>query len=203
MFNVFLSHITSDREYASELKNELAFFGITSFVAHEDIHPTQQWVQEIETNLNDMNLLIALMVPEYKNSVWCGQEAGVAIGKNISVYSIDRGLKPAGFLSAKQSFYGINKPARELALDIVEVAINDEGISKSLLDVLVEKFNNSSSYEMTRRLINVIRQSKLIEKNHVDLMKSAYSTNSQISDCFDVELDELDELDRLINKNVL
>lgn len=47
-FRMFISHITSKKQQASNLKNALEEFGITSFVAHEDINPTREWQKEIQ-----------------------------------------------------------------------------------------------------------------------------------------------------------
>src|SRR5215470_6758753 len=50
-FRLFLSHISGDKRFVTELKGALEVFAIDGFVAHEDIEPTKEWVKEIETAL--------------------------------------------------------------------------------------------------------------------------------------------------------
>ena len=45
-----VTRMTSKKETA-ELKEKLKLFGISGFVAHEDIHPTKEWQDEIENAL--------------------------------------------------------------------------------------------------------------------------------------------------------
>ena len=40
-FRVFIIHRVKDKEKATKLKKRLARFGITAFVAHEDIEPSK------------------------------------------------------------------------------------------------------------------------------------------------------------------
>lgn len=58
-FRLFLSHKTSVKKEAADLKDRLGLFGIAVFVAHEDIHPTKTWQDEIENALASMDGFIA------------------------------------------------------------------------------------------------------------------------------------------------
>ena len=50
-FRLFLSHKSEIKKEAAALKDGLRLFGISCFVAHEDIHPTKTWQDEIENVL--------------------------------------------------------------------------------------------------------------------------------------------------------
>ena len=43
MFRLFISHLAIHREWAGELQEALLPYGISSFVAHNDIEPTTEW----------------------------------------------------------------------------------------------------------------------------------------------------------------
>jgi hypothetical protein len=45
---VFLSHLAKNGIETQELSKELGFFGMSGFVAHEDIEPTQEWQNRIK-----------------------------------------------------------------------------------------------------------------------------------------------------------
>jgi hypothetical protein len=51
-FRIFISHISKDKLKATRLKTCLETYGISGFVAHEDIHPTLEWQSEIERSLS-------------------------------------------------------------------------------------------------------------------------------------------------------
>ena len=42
-YRLFLSHISSYKKETAELQEALDYYGITAFVAHEDIEPTKEW----------------------------------------------------------------------------------------------------------------------------------------------------------------
>lgn len=50
-FRLFVSHLSEWKQYAAELQKELLAFGVSCFVAHTDIEPTKEWLDEIETAL--------------------------------------------------------------------------------------------------------------------------------------------------------
>lgn len=41
-FRLFLSHKSEHKDIASDIKEEISLYGISCFVAHEDIHPTKK-----------------------------------------------------------------------------------------------------------------------------------------------------------------
>lgn len=63
-FRIFLSHKSSAKVKAAALKEALALFGISAFVAHKDIQPTKAWQNEIEYALATMDSFVALMTED-------------------------------------------------------------------------------------------------------------------------------------------
>jgi hypothetical protein len=68
MLKLFVSHLSSHKEFAGELQEHLFSSGISSFVAHSDIEPTLQWQNEIQTALATCDALIALLHPGFHAS---------------------------------------------------------------------------------------------------------------------------------------
>jgi len=60
MLRLFVSHLAAHREFAGELQQALLDFGVSCFVAHNDIEPTQEWQTQIETALATCDALVAL-----------------------------------------------------------------------------------------------------------------------------------------------
>ncbi len=69
-YRVFLSHKNEVKKETAELKEKLQLFGISGFVAHEDIHPTKEWQDEIENALFTMDAFVALMTEGFHDSLW-------------------------------------------------------------------------------------------------------------------------------------
>jgi hypothetical protein len=118
---VFLSHLASMKGQVALLRSELARVGVTAFLAHEDIEPTKDWQIEIESALASMDGLIALLGPGFKESNWCDQEVGVAIGRKLPIVSVRLGLDPYGFIGKYQAVQGAGKEPRVLARELYEI----------------------------------------------------------------------------------
>jgi len=97
-FRVFLSHKAEVKKEAAILKDKLKFYGISCFVAHEDIHPTKEWQNEIENALHTMDSFVALLTEEFHDSLWTDQEVGFAFGRGVPIISVKLGKDPYGFI---------------------------------------------------------------------------------------------------------
>lgn len=118
---VFLSHLAANKAETTQLKEQLEQYGISAFVAHEDIEPTKEWQTEIESALASMDALVALLAPGFKESNWCDQEVGVAIGRQLPIISVRQGLDPYGFIGKYQAVQGAGKTPSQLAKEIFEL----------------------------------------------------------------------------------
>lgn len=85
---VFVSHLADIKEITANLGVKLQLLGISTFIAHNDIEPTREWQDEIELALSTMDVMIALLSPGFKESNWCDQEVGVAIGRKVPIIPV-------------------------------------------------------------------------------------------------------------------
>lgn len=178
---VFLSHLASNKVETSKLQLQLEKFGISAFVAHEDIEPTKQWQTEIESALATMDALVALLAPGFKESNWCDQEVGVAIGRQLPILSVRQGLAPYGFIGKYQALQGAGKTAPVLAREIFNLFIVMPVIGPKITGALVHKLVNSESFEQSKNLVGLINQSKFLTAKHAQAMKDAIENNGQVS----------------------
>ncbi|TRZ45128.1 toll/interleukin-1 receptor domain-containing protein [Robertkochia solimangrovi] len=137
-FKLFISHLASFKKTIGILKNELEKYGISSFVAHEDIEPTKQWQDEIEKGLFSMDALCAVLMPGFKESNWTDQEIGVAIGRNVLIIPIRRELDPYGFIGKFQGFQAVGKNVGQVAEGIFEIISSNPKTKTKYLNTLVE-----------------------------------------------------------------
>ena len=133
-FRLFISHISKDKQIATRLKGALAAYDIAGFVAHEDIHPTLAWQDEIERALVTMDALIAVHTVGFGASMWCQQEVGFALGRGTKVISFKMGEDPTGFIGKHQALPRRNRTAEQIAEEVNRILEADSRTSERLVE---------------------------------------------------------------------
>ncbi|WP_299629503.1 toll/interleukin-1 receptor domain-containing protein [uncultured Tateyamaria sp.] len=132
-FRLFISHVAAEKVKATRLKDCLAQYRISGFVAHEDIHPTLEWQTEIERALHTMDAFVSIHTAGFSKSFWTQQEIGFAVGKGIKVISLRMGEDPTGFISKQQALSRGRKTAEEIAEEIDKL-LGEDPRTKDRLD---------------------------------------------------------------------
>lgn len=117
---VFISHLAKDKEKASKIQHDLLLSNISGFVAHEDIEPTRDWQDSIESALKTMDVLVALITPGFFSSTWTNQEIGYALGLNKRIITVKIGDDPKGFIGRYQAINGKGRLPKDIVADIVK-----------------------------------------------------------------------------------
>jgi hypothetical protein len=125
-FRIFLSHKAEVKNEVVDLKSHLRVFGVSCFVAHEDIHPTMTWQDEIEYALLSMDGFVALMTADYHDSDWTDQEVGYAFARGVPIIAMRLGKDPYGFIGKFQALSCDWKTAHE---EIIKVTVVPYAIS--------------------------------------------------------------------------
>ncbi|MDX8348902.1 toll/interleukin-1 receptor domain-containing protein [Cognatiyoonia sp. IB215446] len=133
-FRLFISHVAAEKLKATRLKDCLAKYGISGFVAHEDIHPTLEWQNEIERALHTMDAFVSIHTSGFSKSFWTPQEIGFAVGKAIKVISLRMGEDPTGFISKQQALSRGRKTAEEIADEIDQLLSDDPRTQQRLAE---------------------------------------------------------------------
>lgn len=181
-YNVFISHLTKDKISASNLKVALASYGISSFVAHEDIEPTKLWANEIESALKTMHCLCAIITPEFNNSKWCDQEVGYALGRNILVIPIRKGCDPYGLFGKVQGIQSNGKSANKLAEEIFHILCSNKISQKTYLKILAGLLLNSKNNNEASKWLNLIKDIKSMDNEIIEFIHSNYLKNDNLTD---------------------
>ncbi|MEO1660095.1 MAG: toll/interleukin-1 receptor domain-containing protein [Pseudomonadota bacterium] len=149
-FRLFISHISKDKQIALKLSRALAGYDINGFVAHENIHPTALWEDEILKALNTMDALVAVHTKGFSESTWTQQEIGVALGRGMKVISFKMGEDPTGFLSRRQALARRNRNAEEIAAQISQLLFEDERTKIKLASAQVYRINAERDEEYAK-----------------------------------------------------
>jgi hypothetical protein len=181
-FRLFVSHISSFKVNASHLKNELEKYGISAFVAHEDIEPIKQWQDEIEKGLFTMDALCALLMPGFKESDWTDQEIGVAIGRKILVIPIIKDLDPYGFIGKYQGYKANHKKIHQVAESIFEIISKHSKTRNKYLNISIELFLLSNSKEEALNRIKILNKLDSITEEKATVMHNRVTDNQNLND---------------------
>lgn len=176
-FRVFLSHKAEVKTETSELKDRLKPFGISSFVAHQDIHPTKQWQDEIEYALSTMDAFVALMTPEFHDSSWTDQEVGFAFARGVPIIAVRLGLDPYGFIG---KFQALSSTWLTAADGIVKLLIKNERMFTAYIQML----RSCPSWDGGNVLGRALAGIDSLRPQQIDELVAAFNETSELRGSF-------------------
>ena len=179
-FKLFLSHISDYKKKMSILQQSLLNYGISSFVAHEDITPTKEWQLEIEKALFTMDALVAILTPEFNKSRWTDQEVGVAVGRDILIIPIKKGMDPYGFIGKYQGFQGSGKKVSEVAKGIFNIIIKNSKTKNKMISALTEQLLFSRSKPIAEKKISLIEKIDEVPLKYLEKIQENATNNEVI-----------------------
>ncbi|MDP1678906.1 MAG: toll/interleukin-1 receptor domain-containing protein [Candidatus Nitrotoga sp.] len=167
-FRVFFSHKSEVKKETAALKDGLRLFGISCFVAHEDIHPTQTWQDEIEYALASMDGFVALMTENFHDSDWTDQEVGFAVARGIPIIAVRLGKDPYGFIGKLQ---GLSSTWQTSDVDIVKVLIKSDQMLNAYIQALHKCPNWNAGNTLSEVLPSIVR----LSVTQIDALIAAYN----------------------------
>ena len=198
-FKVFLSHTFNQesKQYVSQLKQELKFYGISCFVAHEDIYPNQEWQDKIKQALHQMDGFIALLTKDFHNNFWTDQEVGFAVCRKVPIISVKIESDPKGFISIFQAVINNDNVSTQIAQSFIK---NDK-----MIDPYIKAIENCTSWDNGNRLSKLLSSIGKLSENQKERLRLAFNDNNEISGSFGFAGDSrynngknlVDELNRL------
>ena len=95
--------------------------------------PQKAWQDEIENALFSMDAFVALMTPEFHDSLWTDQEVGVAIGRGVPIIAIKLGTNPYGFIG---KFQALSCSWNNAAKEIVKILVKHDRMIDSFINAV-------------------------------------------------------------------
>lgn len=155
-FRLFISHISKHKDKAANLQRALLKYGISGFVAHEDIEPTKEWLVEIEKALLSMNALAAILTPGFRDSAWTDQEVGFAVGRDVLIIPIRHGLDPYGFIARYQGMQAGNRTVGEVARATHQILASNKKTKGLYANSIVRLTLEASTPEQAGKWIKIL-----------------------------------------------
>ncbi len=176
-YRIFISHKTEYKIQASELKNKLSTIGVSCFVAHEDIEPTSNWINEILSALFSADALLALITDNYYESQWTDQEIGCAIGRHIPIFAFRLGNDPHGFIAR---FQAITSSWDKLHINFIPYLAKEP----KMKNAIIQATKNFSCFSHGSFLINTLNQIEHYEESEIDQLVYNYNNSASMKRCW-------------------
>ena len=176
-FRVFLGHKNEVKKETAELKEHLKVFGVSGFVAHEDILPTKEWQNEIENALFSMEALVALMTEDFHESDWTDQEVGCAFGRGVPIIAVKLGRDPYGFIG---KFQALSCDWDTAPTEIVKLLIAKD----RMLNAYIKAVQTCVSYDQANKLSKILPSILTLSKQQASSLVSAFNENGQLRDSY-------------------
>jgi hypothetical protein len=181
-FKLFLSHLASFKEKTSILQSALKKYGISAFVAHKDIEPSREWQDEIEVGLQTMDALVAILMDGFKESNWCDQEVGVAVGRDILIIPIMHGLNPYGFIGKYQGIQAHNKKVGEVAQAIFTTIVRSPKTKIKMLRALSNSISQSTDITEATEKIKILNSIDHLPTDILEILGQQITENHVLSE---------------------
>lgn len=176
-YRIFLSHKSEVKKEAGQLKESLKVYGVSAFVAHEDILPTKAWQLEIENGLASMDAFVALMTRDFHQSEWTDQEVGFALARGVPVIAVRLGRDPYGFLG---KFQALSSDWNIAAEDIVKLLIWHDRMFSSYVQAL----RKCTSWDNGNILSRILPSIEKLSSQQIDGIVDAYNANNEVRGSF-------------------
>ena len=171
-FKLFLSHTSKHKATTARLQQNLRRYGISAFVAHEDIEPTKEWLEEIEKGLFSMDALAAILTPGFHESDWTDHEVGVAVGRDVVVVPIRKGLDPYGFIGKYQGYQAATRTVGEVAQAIFDILAANPKTKARLADVIVARILASKAADPYRHWLELLITFDSVPKRYLEQIRA-------------------------------
>jgi len=200
----FISYSTHDKQKAARVKEILSGFGIDCFVAHDDIHVSQEWEKRIIDELNKADLFIPLLSNNFRKSDWTSQEIGkISIRKKVLILPVmlEDKIIPYGFIRHIQGI-GFNQD-REIQLWSLLNGILGKFSNKEVLKSIIEKLKDAWGFRYCEKLMELLLPffDKLDKKN-IDKIVEYSIQNPQIWDAALCKTEYLPKFIKLNKKKI-
>lgn len=190
---LFISHRDGHKVQAKALSKALSEFGICGFVAHDTIQVMDSWQHTILDGLRTMEIMLAFITDDFRDSWWTNQEVGFALGRNIPIVSIKlEAYDPSGFIAEKQALRGRIENAAGSASEIYNLLADKLGNKERLQSGLVSAFASSSTFnESIQRLRMLNGKVSALSDSEITTIEKGYQSNDQLYGCGAIHGDQL------------
>lgn len=179
---LFMSHLAVHQEFVGQVGSLLGWDGVSAFVAHTSIEPSQEWQEVIEACLRSCDAMVVFLHKGFHESMWCDQEVGFGLARLIPILPVVIDVMPYGFISKFQIMNGKDKEPWELRKAIAEWLIGTPSAQAAMTEGIVTAFERSGSYDRTRRLMWLMKRLPRFTPHQLERLLQATESNDQVKE---------------------
>jgi len=180
----FLSYHYADKQLAGKIKRNLEPYGLTVFLAHDDIKPTQTWQDRVLKELQSADVLLVLLTDDFRQSAWTSQECGFALARKTLIVSLKVSIDPFGFLSNKQALNLRESKIPDCCLKLAKVISESTKLQNRFLDGLIGSILLSDTFADAKEKTSWLEEFDGYTRRHVNSILRGAIKNRQIWQSF-------------------
>lgn len=180
-YRLFISHRSEDKTEVGALQKSLANCGISAFVAHVDITPSKEWLEQIELALRTCDGLLAYLTDKFNDSQWTDQEIGFALARGVRVIPLEKGLLPYGFMGKYQALRPGKLDTLHVAVEVMKLVLNDPRTGPSFAELIIKRLASSPDYGTSSNCMTALEALPVVMPQELKTLKSAFDSNNQFS----------------------
>lgn len=178
IIHVFISYSSEEKLLAGQIKRTLEGYGLSAFLAHDDIPPVCDWQDEISKNLKKCDVFLPILTQSFCESQWCDQETGMAFALDKFIIPLKVDTAPYGFINKIQACkLDVDNPKRTCQ-EIIKV-LKDKQFSDRVFDCLVRDLASAPSFDWANDTIKELTKYEKFNKEQINQIIRAAIRNNQ------------------------
>ncbi|MBW2641693.1 MAG: toll/interleukin-1 receptor domain-containing protein, partial [Deltaproteobacteria bacterium] len=121
------------------------------------------------------------LMPGFHESNWTDHEVGVAVGRDVLVIPIRRGIDPYGFIGKYQGLQAKDKTVGQVATEIFSVILSNQKTKGRMLDCLVDQFLLSGTVDDANRWLKLLGMVETLPERHGEKIIEIFASNNIVS----------------------
>jgi len=175
---VFVSYSSDDKILAGEIKQLLEQYGLSVFLAHDDIPPLCEWQVEISKNLKKCDVFIPILTGSFCMSKWTDQEIGMAYGLKKLIIPLKVDTAPYGFINKIQACkLDVENPERTCH-KIIKV-LKDKQFSECVFDCLLRELESATTFDYANENVKELTEYENLNKKQINQIIRIAIRNNQ------------------------
>src|SRR5712692_612171 len=185
----FLSYSNKNKGLAGFIKINLDGYGFDTFLAHEDLQPSEEWQKTILLKLKECVVFFPLLTSSFTESDWTDQETGIAVALGKIIVPMKTSVDPYGFISKyqAQSFAGAASGGKlfppiidEACWNIVKKLASRRKLGAGIRESVISSFGGSRSFSESAAYADKLRLLEPLTEEQLDEIVRGSCQNNQI-----------------------
>lgn len=176
----FLSYSHKDRRLAGLTKECLDSYGFDTFLAHEDLQPSEEWQRTILKRLKNCIVFLPLLTDAFTKSPWTDQETGLAVGLKKIIVPLKVTRNPYGFIGKYQAQLLDRETVDRACWRVVKQLASRSKLASGIKDGTIQMFGESNSFNKAAENARKLKILEPFSNEQLNEIVRVSSRNSQI-----------------------